>query len=82
MEIQQLGFVPCHFQAKLCQSLRQSLIKALCITNQLKATHKVARIAAQCGVTSAMSFNLKKSVELNPAENIQHKFDKQIGGMS
>jgi hypothetical protein len=25
---------------------------------------------------------LKKSVELNPAENIQHKFDKQIGGMS
>jgi hypothetical protein len=26
--------------------------------------------------------NLKKSVEFNPAENIQHKFDKPIGGMS
>ena len=25
---------------------------------------------------------LKKSVEFNPAENIQHKFDKPIGGMS
>jgi len=25
--------------------------------------------------------NLKKSVELNPAENIQHKFDKPIGAM-
>jgi len=28
------------------------------------------------------SINLKKSVEFNPAENIQHKFDKPIGGMS
>ena len=27
-------------------------------------------------------FNLNKSVEFNPAENIQHKFDKPIGGMS
>jgi hypothetical protein len=28
------------------------------------------------------AMNLKKSVEFNPAENIQHKFDKPIGGMS
>ena len=28
------------------------------------------------------ALNLKKSVEFNPAENIQHKFDKPIGGMS
>ena len=28
------------------------------------------------------TLNLKKSVEFNPAENIQHKFDKPIGGMS
>ena len=26
--------------------------------------------------------NLKKSVELNPAENIQHKLDRPIGGMT
>jgi len=25
--------------------------------------------------------NLKKSVELNPAENIQHKLDRPTGGM-
>ncbi len=55
--MQQLGFVLCHFQAKLCQSLRQNLIKALCIANQLKAAHKVIRIAAQCRVVSAMPFN-------------------------
>jgi hypothetical protein len=28
-----------------------------------------------------MLINLKKSVEHNPAENIQHKFDKPTGGM-
>jgi hypothetical protein len=28
-----------------------------------------------------MPVNLKKSVELNPTENIQHKFDKPTGGM-
>jgi type I restriction enzyme, R subunit len=27
------------------------------------------------------AFILKKSVELNPTENIQHKFDKPTGGM-
>jgi len=32
--------------------------------------------------TDSLSMNLKKSVELNPTENIQHKFDKPIGGMS
>jgi hypothetical protein len=34
-------------------------------------------------ITALLAFiNLKKSVEFNPAENIQHKFDKLIGGMS
>ena len=33
-------------------------------------------------VLAGYTINLKKSVEFNPAENIQHKFDKQIGGMS
>jgi hypothetical protein len=27
------------------------------------------------------SINLKKSVDLNPTENVQHKFDKPTGGM-
>jgi hypothetical protein len=35
-----------------------------------------------CFSDRSKTINLKKSVEFNPAENIQHKFDKPIGGMS
>jgi len=33
-------------------------------------------------VVLSVCFILKKSVEFNPAENIQHKLDRPIGGIS
>jgi hypothetical protein len=48
---------------------------------------KIREIKRSTGINvpfpeDSQSIILKKSVEFNPAENIQHKFDKPIGGMS
>ena len=46
---------------------------------QVDHVHLLIKVPPKVSVSALI---LKKSVELNPAENIQHKFDKPIGGMS